>query len=199
VDHIPDLNLTRVIGVHGEGHELLQRHANLGADLKQGKGDGGKFEALLHDLRCHEEGGSNFCIALTLVTQGHKRAELIKRVQGDALHTFRNRVVLGKERGRCIPHAQALQQTATGDAFDQFLDGHANLDAPHVGLAQHQIVERDIPRRRQSAFLDSFRHQIFSTTGAGSHSPDITSRHSQTNTPFPLDDRMVAKMRLNSC
>jgi hypothetical protein len=97
------------------------------------------------------------------------------------------------------PHAQALQQTAAGDVFGQFLDGHASLDAPHVGLAQHQLVKRDIPGREQGDFLDSFRHQIFSTTGAGSHSPDLTSRHPQTNTPFPLDDRMVAKRRLNSC
>ena len=43
------------------------------------------------------------------------------------------------------PHAQALQEAAAGDVFGQFLDGHASLDAPHVGLAQHQLVERDIP------------------------------------------------------
>ena len=95
------------------------------------------------------------------------------------------------------PHAQALQQTAAGDVFGQFLDGHASLDAPHVGLAQHQLVKRDIPRGGQGDFLDSFRHQIFSTTGAGSHSPDLTSRHPQTNTPFPLDDLMVGTIREN--
>ncbi len=89
MDHIPDLNLTRVIGVHREGHELLQRHAILGVDFKQGRGDGSEFQALLHDLRRHEEGRSNLCIALTLIPQGHKRAELIERVQGDALHVFR--------------------------------------------------------------------------------------------------------------
>lgn len=97
------------------------------------------------------------------------------------------------------PHAQALQQTAAGDVFGEFLDGHASLDTSHIGLAQHQLVKRDIPRRGQGDFLDSFRHQIFSTTGVGSHSPDLTSRHPQTNTPFPLDNRMVAKRRLNSC
>ena len=88
---------------------------------------------------------------------------------------------------------------AASDVFGQFLDRHASLDAPHVGLAQDQLVKRDIPRRGQGDFPDSFRHQIFSTTGAGSHSPDLISRHPQTNTPFPLDDRMVAKRRLNSC
>jgi hypothetical protein len=68
------------------------------------------------------------------------------------------------------PHAQALQEAAAGDVFSQFLNGHASLDAPHVGLAQHQLVERDISGRGQGDFLDSFRHQFFSTTGAGIHS-----------------------------
>jgi hypothetical protein len=73
------------------------------------------------------------------------------------------------------PRAQAPREAAAGDVVAQFLDGHASLDAPHVGLAQHQFVERDIPRRRQRDFLDSFRHQIFFTTGAGSHSTGLTS------------------------
>ncbi len=102
MNHIPNLNLTRVIGVHGEGHELLQRHAILGIDLKQGRGDGGEFQALLHDLRRYEEGRSDLCIALTLVAQGHKRAELVERVQGDALHVFRKGIVLGEDVGRSI-------------------------------------------------------------------------------------------------
>ncbi len=115
MDDIPDLNLTRMIWVHGEGHELLQRHAILGIDLKQGRGDGSKFEALLHDLRRHEEGGRNLCIALTLVAQRHKRAELVERVQGDPLHVFRKGIVLGEDRGPRIPHdagnGRSLRQT----------------------------------------------------------------------------------------
>jgi len=84
------------------------------------------------------------------------------------------------------PHAQALQEAAAGDVFGQFLDGHASLDAPHLGLTQHQFVKRDIPGRGQGDFLDSFGHQIFSTTGVGSLSPNLTSRHPQTNPPFAL-------------
>jgi len=102
MDHIPDLNLTRVIGVHGESHELLQRHAILGIDLKQGRGDGSEFQALLHDLRRHEEGGSNLCVALALVPQRHKRTELVERVQGNALHVFCKGIVLGQDVGRSI-------------------------------------------------------------------------------------------------
>jgi len=104
MDHIPDLNLTRVIWVHSAGHELLQRHAIPSIDVKQGRGDGGKFEALLHDLRRDEESGSNLCSDLTLVPQGHKRAELVQRVEGDALHVFSKGIVLGKDVERSIVH-----------------------------------------------------------------------------------------------
>ena len=78
------------------------------------------------------------------------------------------------------PDVQALQQAAPRDIFGQFLDRDACLDAPYVGLAQHELVEGDVPRGGQRDFLGCFRHQIFSTTGAGSHSPDLTSRHPST-------------------
>jgi hypothetical protein len=84
------------------------------------------------------------------------------------------------------PHAQALQDVAAGDVFGQLLDGLASFDALHVGLAQDPLVKMDIPRRGHSDFLESFRHQIFSTTGAGGHSSDLTLRHPKTNTSLPL-------------
>ncbi len=79
-----------------------------------------------------------------------------------------------------------MQQPAAGDVFGQFLDRDAGLDAPDVGLAQHELVEGNVPERGLGDFLGRFRHQISSTTGAGSHSSDLTSRHPQTNNPFPL-------------
>ena len=45
--------------------ELLQRPAILGIDFKQDRGDGGEFQALLHDPRRHEEGGSWLSISLS--------------------------------------------------------------------------------------------------------------------------------------
>ena len=47
------------------------------------------------------------------------------------------------------PHAQGLQQAAPGNVLGQFLDAHAGLDAAHVGLAQHQLVQGDVARRAQ--------------------------------------------------
>ncbi|MFN3538405.1 MAG: hypothetical protein ACK4Y4_13255, partial [Brevundimonas sp.] len=51
----------------------------------------------------------------TLVTQRHKRAELVERVQGDALHVFCKEIVLAEDRGRSIAHdagnGRRLRQT----------------------------------------------------------------------------------------
>ena len=44
---------------------------------------------------------------------------------------------------------QALLQMAASDVFSQLLDRNTSLDAPHVGLAQHELVEGDIPGRGQ--------------------------------------------------
>jgi hypothetical protein len=41
---------------------------------------------------------------LTLLAQGLECAELVERMQGDALHVLRQRVVLGQDVRRSIPH-----------------------------------------------------------------------------------------------
>lgn len=46
-------------------------------------------------------------------------------------------------------HAQGLQQATPGDVLGQLLDAHTGLDAAHVGLAQHKLVQGDIARRAQ--------------------------------------------------
>lgn len=43
------------------------------------------------------------------------------------------------------PYAQALEVAVAGDDFGLFLYGHASLDAPRVGLSQHQFVESNVP------------------------------------------------------
>jgi hypothetical protein len=101
---VPDLHLTLVVGVQRESHQLLQRHAILGIDLKQGRGHGSEFQALLDDLWRDVEGSRDRLLALTLFAQGCERTELIERMQGNALHVFRQRVVLGQDLRRGIPH-----------------------------------------------------------------------------------------------
>ncbi len=94
---------------------------------------------------------------------------------------------LGTIIGQNGPDAQVLQQPAARDVLGQFLDGNAGLDAPDVGLAQHELVEGNVPGWGQGDFLGRFRHQIFSATGAGSHSPDLTSRHPFHTPSLPLN------------
>ena len=43
------------------------------------------------------------------------------------------------------PDVQALQESTAGNVLGQLFDRHTGLDAPDVGLAQHQFVKGDIP------------------------------------------------------
>ena len=62
---------------------------------------------------------------------------------------------------------------------------HAKLNTLRTGREQP-----DKARRGQGDVLGCFRHQIFSTTGVGSHSPDLTPRHPSNPQPFPLFVRL---------
>jgi len=61
-------------------------------------------------------------------------------------------------------HAQALQQGTPGDALGQRLDRDAGLHAADIGLAQDELVERDIPGRVQDDLLGR-SHLVISATG----------------------------------
>jgi hypothetical protein len=43
-------------------------------------------------------------------------------------------------------HAEALQKPAPGNVFGQFVDRDAGLGAPHVRLAENQLVEGNVAR-----------------------------------------------------
>jgi hypothetical protein len=42
------------------------------------------------------------------------------------------------------PDVQALQKRAPGDVFGKLLDRDAGLHPPYIGLAKHQLIERDV-------------------------------------------------------
>ena len=42
------------------------------------------------------------------------------------------------------PHIETLQERTLRDAFGELLDGNARLHMPDVGLAEHQLVERNV-------------------------------------------------------
>ena len=55
-------------------------------------------------------------------------------------------------------HVKALQQRALRDALGQLLDRDAGLDAPHVRLAEHKLVEGNVARGRQGDLLNGLCH-----------------------------------------
>src|SRR5690606_23092997 len=84
------------------------------------------------------------------------------------------------------PYMQGLDQAAAGDGYGQFLDRDAGFDAPDIGLAQRQLVERDIPRGREGDLLNGSGHLSYSMTGAGSLSLRPPTRHEAKRRPLPL-------------
>jgi phage baseplate assembly protein gpV len=93
---------------------------------------------------------------------------------------------------------QALLQMAASDVFSQLLDRNASLDAPHVGLAQHERVEGDIPGRGQGWRLGSSRHRVLSSMEAGRHAPGLICRNPETSKPLTPAPWLVGQPGLNS-
>ena len=58
-----------------------------------------------------------------------------------------------------------LDQAAPRDGFGEFLDGDAGLHSPDVRLAEHELVEWDVARRRQGDLLNGSCHGSYSMTG----------------------------------
>lgn len=77
--------------------------------------------------------------------------------------------------------AEALQQRLLGDALGELVDRQARLDLADVGLAQHQLVEGNIPGGTETDFLDSTCHGGDLHDGpAGSLSLGLLTRHEES-------------------
>jgi hypothetical protein len=55
-----------MIGGDREGHQLLERHAVVGIDVEQLRGDRRKPEPLLHHVHRHEEDGRDLLLGFPL-------------------------------------------------------------------------------------------------------------------------------------
>ena len=75
------------------------------------------------------------------------------------------------------PDAEALQEPAPGDVLGQLLDRDAGLHAPDVGLAQHQLVEGDVARRRQGDLLNGSGHRDSLRDGRREPLSRLSTRH----------------------
>ena len=62
------------------------------------------------------------------------------------------------------PDVEALQEPAPGDVLGQILDRDAGLQAPDVGLAEHQLVEGDVARGAEGDLLNGLCHEGYSAT-----------------------------------
>ena len=90
------------------------------------------------------------------------------------------------------PNRKALQQRAPGDILGQLLDCHAGLDPAHVGLAEDELVEGNVPQFAQGDLglrLGHGRVLRFLRDGPGRKNslPAPQARHEVPIPPLPLD------------
>ena len=135
----PDLLLTRMIGRHREGHELVERHAVFGIDVEQLPRHGCETQPLLHHVHADEEGGSDLLFGLALLAQCLKGAELIERMERSAVDVLGQRVFFGGDVDAGIAH-DAGHGCGLGETllFDEELERPvapaAGRNLEHAGL-----------------------------------------------------------------
>src|SRR5579871_6790967 len=93
MDILPDLLLPSMIGRYGERHQLLERHAIRGINVKQLRRDGRKPKPLLHHIDRDEEDGRDLLLGTTLLAQRLECAELVERMKCDPMHILGERVL----------------------------------------------------------------------------------------------------------
>ena len=92
---LEDLLLALMVARHGEGHELVERHAVFGIDVEQLRRDRCELQPLLDDVDRDEERGSDLLLGLALLAQRQEGAELVERMQRRALDVLGEGVLLG--------------------------------------------------------------------------------------------------------
>ena len=87
---------------------------------------------------------------------------------------------------------RVLDQAAPDDGLGKRFDRDAGLDAPDIGLAQHQFVEGDVARRRQDDLLNGSRHVRYSATGGREPLSRPPTRHEAKRRPLTLGGQRQA-------
>jgi hypothetical protein len=109
--------------MQGDTLDVLGQRILLGQAI--GPHDAGDRLGLVHALLLHEE------------VQRSKTAAAGRHLEHAGL------LAVGVQHW---PDAQALQERALGNVLGELLDRDAGLDPADVGLAEHQLVERDVAR-----------------------------------------------------
>ena len=180
---LPDLLLARMVVRDREGHELLQRHAVLGIDVEELPGDGGEAQALLHDGRCDEEARRDLLLAEALVAQGLKGAELVERMQGDALDILSEQILVRRNIGARIAHhagdGHGLGQALLLDQqFERPVAAAARRDLEHASLGALGVEDRADAETLQERAPGDVLGQLLDRD-AGLHAPDVALAQDQ--------------------
>ena len=82
--------------------------------------------------------------------------------------------------------AEALQERAPGDVLGQLLDRDAGLQTPHVGLAEHQLVEGNVARGAEGDLLNGLCHVGRLRDGWPGDSLSTSNPSRKPGSPFTL-------------
>ncbi len=138
------LLLTLMVGVDGERHELVERHAVLGVDVEQLGRDRRQSQTLLHDGHGHEKGGGDLLLGLAFFAQGLEGAELVEGMKRRALDVLGEAILLGDAAfandardGRGLGQALLLHQE-----FQRPIAAAAGGNLEHAGLVALGVANR---------------------------------------------------------
>src|SRR6267143_6363518 len=87
-------------------HQLLERHAVVGVDVKQSLRDGREPEPLLHHIDGDEEDGRDIFLGTTLLAQRLKCPKLVEGMKCDTMHVFGERVFFRGDLGAIADDAR---------------------------------------------------------------------------------------------
>lgn len=104
---------------HGEGHELLQRHAIFGIDVEQRGRGRGQSQPLLHHVDADEEGGGDRLLGHAPLPHRLESAILVERMQRRTLVVLGERDFLDEDAACRVRH-DARHRRGPGEALPRF-------------------------------------------------------------------------------
>src|SRR6516164_6898092 len=81
-----------------------------------------------------------------------------------------------------------------GDVLGKILDRDASLDPPHIRLGEHELIERNVARRRQLDLLNGLCHVSFSGT-SGQETLSRPPTRSRSEAPPSCSKRAAPRRR----
>ena len=143
-DALEHLLLPRMIGVDGERHQLVERHAVLGIDVEQRRADRCEPQPLLDDRDGHELRRGDLLLGLALLAKRQECAELVERVKRRALDVLREAVLFG--RAVLTHHARHWRGLGEAALLHQQREcpiaATAGRDLVHAGLDTFGVADR---------------------------------------------------------